>query len=86
MMNNTPYGFSYGRSASNNKLMKLVSPNMMKIGRINSRALKRDLLSRDPGLLELLTVLSGEEMVLFVRQLSSTSMPRKMLLGLQQGQ
>ena len=39
MINNTPYGFSFGRSKSNNKLMKLISPNMMKIGRINSRTL-----------------------------------------------
>ena len=39
MMNNTPYGYSYGRSKTNTKLMKLVSPNMMKIGRIHSRTL-----------------------------------------------
>ena len=39
MMNNTPYGYSYGRSSTNTKLMKLVSPNMMKIGRIHSRTL-----------------------------------------------
>ena len=39
MMNNTPYGFSYSRSESNNRLMKLVTPNMMKMGRIHSRTL-----------------------------------------------
>ena len=39
MMNNTPYGYSYGRSQTNTKLMKLVSPNMMRIGRIHSRTL-----------------------------------------------
>ena len=39
MMNNTPYGFSYARGKGNNKLMKLISPNMMKIGRIHSRSL-----------------------------------------------
>ena len=39
MINNTPYGFSFGRGKNNNKLMKLISPNMMKIGRINSRTL-----------------------------------------------
>ena len=39
MMNNTPYGCSFGRSKSNSKLMKLISQNMMKIGRINSRTL-----------------------------------------------
>ena len=39
MMNNTPYGYSYGRGQGNTKLMKLVSPNMMRIGRIHSRTL-----------------------------------------------
>ena len=39
MMNNTPYGFSYARGKDNNRLMKLVSPNMMKVGRIHSRTL-----------------------------------------------
>ena len=39
MMNNSPYGFSYARGKGNNKLMKLISPNMMKIGRIHSRPL-----------------------------------------------
>ena len=39
MMNNTPYGFSFGRSKNNNKLMKLITPNMRKIGCINSRTL-----------------------------------------------
>ena len=39
IMNNTPYGYSYGRGKGNTKLMKLVSPNMMRIGRIHSRTL-----------------------------------------------
>ena len=39
MMNNTPYGFSFSRGQGNNKLMKLISPNMLKMGRINSRTL-----------------------------------------------
>ena len=36
-LNNTPLGFSYGRSANNSPILKLVTPNLMKIGRINSR-------------------------------------------------
>ena len=39
MMNNTPYGFSYARGKDNNKLMKLITPNMMRMGRVNSRNL-----------------------------------------------
>ena len=39
IMNNTPYGYSYGRGKGNTKLMKLVSTNMMRIGRIHSRTL-----------------------------------------------
>ena len=39
MMNNTPYGFSYARGKENNKLMKLITPNMMRMGRVNSRNL-----------------------------------------------
>ena len=35
MMNNTPYGYSYRRDKENIKLMKLVSPNMMRIRRIH---------------------------------------------------
>jgi hypothetical protein len=38
-LNNLPLGFSYGRSADNTPLLKLLTPNMMKIGRLNSRAL-----------------------------------------------
>ena len=37
-LNNLPLGFSYGRDADNTPLLKLVTPNLMKIGRINSRA------------------------------------------------
>eukprot|EP00092_Neocalanus_flemingeri_P018101 GFUD01019591.1.p1 GENE.GFUD01019591.1~~GFUD01019591.1.p1 ORF type:complete len:2548 (-),score=673.50 GFUD01019591.1:927-8570(-) len=36
-MNNTPMGLSYGRSQTNTPLLKLISPNMMRMGRINSR-------------------------------------------------
>ena len=35
MMNNAPYGNSYRRDKGNIKLMKLVSPNMMRIRRIH---------------------------------------------------
>ena len=38
-MNNTPLGFSYGRDAGNNPLLKLITPNMLRIGRLNSRNL-----------------------------------------------
>ena len=36
-MNNTPFGVVLGRSEANTPLLKLLSPNMMRIGRINSR-------------------------------------------------
>ena len=35
---NLPMGFSYGRDADNTPLLKLATPNMMRIGRLNSRA------------------------------------------------
>ena len=38
-LNNLPLGFSYGRSSDNTPLLKLLTPNMMKIGRLNSRSL-----------------------------------------------
>ena len=38
-LNNLPLGFSYGRSSDNTPLLKLLTTNMMKIGRLNSRAL-----------------------------------------------
>ena len=36
-MNNTPVGLTSGRTESNSPLLKLLSPNMMRLGRINSR-------------------------------------------------
>ena len=36
-LNNTPFGVTCGRSEANTPLLKLLSPNMMRIGRINSR-------------------------------------------------
>ena len=38
-LNNLPLGFSYGRESDNSPLLKLIFPNMLKIGRLNSRAL-----------------------------------------------
>ena len=38
-LNNTPLGYSYARDANNTALLKIVTPNLMKIGRLNSRSL-----------------------------------------------
>ena len=38
-MNNLPMGFSYARDANNSPLLKLIFPNMLRIGRMNSRSL-----------------------------------------------
>ena len=38
-LNNLPMGYSYGRDSNNTPLLKLITPNMMKIGRLNSRSL-----------------------------------------------
>ena len=38
-INNIPIGFSYGRQQDNSELLKIITPNMLRIGRINSRAL-----------------------------------------------
>ena len=38
-INNVPLGFSYGRDADNTPLLKLITPNLLKIGRLHSRAL-----------------------------------------------
>ena len=39
-LNNLPLGFSYGRDVNNTPLLKLITPNLLKIGRLNSRALE----------------------------------------------
>ena len=39
-LNNLPMGFSYGRTVDNTPLLKMITPNMMKIGRLNSRAVE----------------------------------------------
>ena len=38
-MNNLPCGYSFGRDADNSPLLKLIFPNMLRVGRNNSRAL-----------------------------------------------
>ena len=38
-VNNVPLGFSYGRDAEYTPLLKLITPNLLKIGRLHSRAL-----------------------------------------------
>ena len=38
-LNNLPIGFSYGKDADNTPLLKLITPNLMKIGRLNSRVM-----------------------------------------------
>ena len=39
-MNNLPMGFSYGRDSDNSPLLKLIFPNMLRLGRNNHRALE----------------------------------------------
>ena len=36
-LNSTPYGFTLGRTANNSPMLKLISPNSLLIGRINTR-------------------------------------------------
>jgi hypothetical protein len=38
-MNNLPLGFSYGRDQDNTPLLKMLTPNMLRVGRNNERAL-----------------------------------------------
>ena len=38
-LNNLPLGFSYGREATNTPLLRIITPNMLRLGRLNSRAL-----------------------------------------------
>ena len=49
-INNLPLGYSYGRDSDTSPLLKLVSPNMLRPGRINSRALSGPIrLPKGPG-------------------------------------
>ena len=38
-LNNMPTGYSYGRDADNSPILKIVTPNLLRVGRLNSRAL-----------------------------------------------
>ena len=38
--NNIPIGYSYARAHDNTELLKILTPNMLRLGRINSRALQ----------------------------------------------
>ena len=38
-LNNLPIGYTYGRDQDNNPLLKMLTPNMMRVGRSNQRAL-----------------------------------------------
>ena len=39
-INNLPLGYSYGRDDSNSPLLKLICPNMLRIGRLNTRSIQ----------------------------------------------
>ena len=39
-MNNLPLGFSFENSDNNTPLLKIITPNMLRLGRLNSRALQ----------------------------------------------
>ena len=38
-INNTPLGYSYGRDDNNTPILKIITPNLLKIGRLHSRAM-----------------------------------------------
>ena len=38
-LNNLPLGYSFGRDSNNSPLLRLIFPNLLKIGRLNTRAL-----------------------------------------------
>ena len=38
-LNNLPLGYSHGRDSNNSPILKIITPNMMRMGRINSRSL-----------------------------------------------
>ena len=39
LLNNLPLGFAFGKDATTTPLLKLITPNMLKLGRLNSRSL-----------------------------------------------
>ena len=38
--NNIPFGYSYGREQDNTELLRILTPNMLRVGKINSRAIQ----------------------------------------------
>ena len=40
LCNNLPLGYSHGRDSQNNPLLRLITPNMLRVGRLNSRSLQ----------------------------------------------
>ena len=38
-LNNLPLGYSYGRDMDNSPILKIITPNLLRIGRLNSRSL-----------------------------------------------
>ena len=49
-INNLPMGYSYGRDSDNSPLLRLIFPNMLKIGRMNRRSLSGPVrLPKNPG-------------------------------------
>ena len=49
-INNLPYGYMYGRDSDNSPLLKLICPNFLKAGRINTRCLDGPItLPKSPG-------------------------------------
>ena len=51
-LNNLPFGFTYGRNSDNSPLLKLIFPNLLRIGRNNNRALEGPIkLPKNPGAL-----------------------------------
>ena len=49
-INNLPMGYSYGRDSDNSPLLRLIFPNMLKVGRMNRRSLAGPVkLPKNPG-------------------------------------
>ena len=49
-LNNLPFGYCYGRKSDNSPLLRLVFPNMLRVGRNNNRALDGPVkLPKNPG-------------------------------------
>merc|ERR1711867_190294 len=49
-LNNLPFGYSYGRSQENSPMLKLIFPNLLRIGRNNTRALDGPItMPKNPG-------------------------------------